>query len=109
MAEKINKHCAICGKGYHICMTCRDMKATPWRQVVDTMNHYQIFLAIHGYSTTGDAETASKELEKCDLSDADTFTESIKEAITAITGKKFKAEKATEKTSKKESTKEDDK
>lgn len=86
MAEKINATCAICGKGYHLCMSCKDMiSMTPWKKHTDTSEHYKIYQIIHGYSTKvyTKAEARAK-LKKVDLSDFDMLRDNIKSVITDI-------------------------
>jgi len=83
--KKINAHCTICGAGYHICNTCQQQKSfKSWRVVTDTVEHYKIYMAVHGYTLSRDKETAKRELEKCDLSGLDDFTPSIKAVIQEI-------------------------
>ena len=85
MAQELNATCDICGKKYHICSSCKEVKSfTPWRTVTDTMQHYLIFLALSEYTKTKDKEKAKDELSKCDLSELDTFNENIKSAIKEI-------------------------
>lgn len=71
MAEKNNAVCAICGKGYHMCLSCKDkLAATPWKMHCCNAEHYKIYQILHG-NTVGlytDAE-AKKRLKKVDLSD----------------------------------------
>ena len=85
MSQELNATCDICGKKYHICSSCKEVKSfTPWRTVTDTMQHYIIFLALSEYTKTKDKEKAKEELSKCDLSELDTFNENIKTAIKEI-------------------------
>ena len=85
MAQELNATCDICGKKYHVCNSCKEVKSfTPWRTVTDTMQHYLIFLALSEYTKTKDKEKAKEELSKCDLSELDTFNENIKSAIKEI-------------------------
>ena len=85
MAQELNATCDICGKKYHICSSCKEVKSfTPWRTVTDTMQHYIIFLALSEYTKTKDKEKAKEELSKCDLSELDTFNENIKTVIKEI-------------------------
>lgn len=88
MAEKINATCAICGKGYHLCMSCKDMiTLTPWKKHTDTSEHYKIYQIIHGYSTKVYTKAEAKaKLKKVDLSDFDTLRDNIKAVITDIMG-----------------------
>ena len=85
MSQELNATCDICGKKYHICSSCKEVKSfTPWRTVTDTMQHYLIFLALSEYTKTKDKEKAKEELSKCDLSELDTFNENIKTVIKEI-------------------------
>ena len=85
MSQELNATCDICGKKYHVCNSCKEVKSfTPWRAVTDTMQHYIIFLALSEYTKTKDKEKAKEELSKCDLSELDTFNENIKTAIKEI-------------------------
>ena len=85
MSQELNATCDICGKKYHICSSCKEVKSfTPWRTVTDTMQHYIIFLALSEYTKTKDKEKAKEELSKCDLSELDTFNENSKSAIKEI-------------------------
>lgn len=88
MAEKINATCAICGKGYHLCISCKDMiSLTPWKKHTDTSEHYKIYQIIHGYSTKVYTKAEAKDkLKKVDLSDFDTLRDNIKVVITDIMG-----------------------
>ena len=85
MEHAINAYCSICNKGYHICGTCKNEKHfKPWRTVTDTIAHYKIYMAIHGYTITGDSEQAKAELQNCDLSDMNCFKPEIKAVIGEI-------------------------
>ena len=83
MSEKLNATCAICGNKYHMCISCKSiMELNPWKIHTDTAEHYKIYQIIHGYSigVYSKEETRAK-LEMVDLSDADNFIDSIKNAI----------------------------
>ena len=85
MAEELNATCAICGKKYHVCLSCQQERSfKPWRTVVDTIDHYKIYMAIHGYTVTKDKEMAKKALSACDLSELNSFEDNIKKAINEI-------------------------
>lgn len=85
MADKNNARCTICNKEYERCHSCSDQKyLKPWRSVTDTIEHYKIYLAIHGYTISKDKERAKKELKKCDLSGLENFNPEIKSVIKAI-------------------------
>lgn len=83
--NNINAHCSICNKGYHICNTCKnEKKFKPWRTVTDTIEHYKIYMAIHGYTITKNKEQARAELQNCDLSGLESFNPEIKSVINEI-------------------------
>ena len=86
MAEEINATCAICGKGYHLCLSCKDMIAVaPWKKHTDTSEHYKIYQIIHGLSTgVYTKEEAKSKLEVVDLSDLDMLREDIKVTINDV-------------------------
>jgi len=83
--NNINAYCAICGAGYHICNSCLEQKTfKPWRTITDTIEHYKIYLAIHGYTISKDKEKAKAELQDCNLSGLDNFNPEIKAKIKEI-------------------------
>lgn len=83
--QNINARCSICGEGYHLCKTCSDVKSfLPWRTVTDTVGHYLIYTAIHGYTISKDKVKAKGELEKCDLSELKKFNPEIQMVISEI-------------------------
>ena len=83
--QNINARCSICGEGYHLCKTCSDVKSfLPWRTVTDTVGHYLIYTAIHGYTISKDKTKAKSELEKCDLSELKKFNPEIQLVINEI-------------------------
>lgn len=85
MAENLNAKCTICDKQYHVCNTCSETKYfKPWRTVTDTIEHYKIYTAIHGYTITKDIERAKSDLENCNLSELDTFNPEIQNVINKI-------------------------
>lgn len=83
--NKINAHCSICNRGYFLCGLCKnEKKFKPWKTVTDTIEHYKIYMAIHGYTVTKNKEQAKAELQNCDLSDLETFKPEIKSVIQEI-------------------------
>ena len=84
-SRNINAYCSICGNGYHVCCTCAEQRIfKPWRSVADTIDHYKIYMAIHGYTISNNKEKAKDELEKCDLSDLENFRPEIRKVIKEI-------------------------
>lgn len=77
--------CTICGKDYEVCNSCLQQKTfKPWRIVTDSIEHYKIYLVIHGYTISKNKDEAKKELENCDLSDLENFNPEIKAVIKEI-------------------------
>lgn len=99
MAENnINAYCSICGKGYHLCYSCSNMKTIkPWRSVTDTIECYKIYLALHGYTLSKNKDIAKIELENCDLTGLDNFNPSIKSVIKEIMAENKKIKYASKK------------
>ena len=86
MAGKNNATCAICGKGYYLCLSCRDMMSvSPWKKHTDTSEHYKIYQIIQGYSTgVYTKEEACEKLDTVDLSDFNSLKDNIKDVINDI-------------------------
>ena len=83
--KKYNATCAICGKPYHMCYSCKGNQNAIWKRHCDTAEHYKIYQLIHGY-TTGlytDAEAAAK-LKNIDVSDVDELRPHIRDIIKKI-------------------------
>lgn len=86
MKEKNNAVCAICGKDYYTCISCKDfINLNPWKIHTDTSEHYKIYQIIRGYSVgIYTKEEAKKKLKSVDLSDFDDLRDNIKDIITEI-------------------------
>lgn len=86
MAENnINAYCKICGQGYHVCNSCQNQKVfKPWRSIVDSIEHYKIYLAIHSYTISKNKELTKEELQKCNLTGLESFNPEIKSVIKEI-------------------------
>lgn len=83
-----NAFCSICGKGYHMCLTCKDYaRLHPWQLHTDTSEHYKIYQILHGYNHGFyEKEEAKELLQEVDLSDMDGFKEDVKNNILRIIG-----------------------
>ena len=83
MALKPNATCAICGKEYVMCYSCKhDRIATPWKMHCDTAEHYKVYQIINGY-TCGvytDKE-AAKKLKNVNLDDVNEFRPHIRDIV----------------------------
>lgn len=85
MAEQNNTTCAICGKGYYLCLACKSNKLTPWKLHTDTSEHYKIFQILRGvFMNVYSMEEAKEKLSAINLSDIDTFNDDIKIRINEI-------------------------
>lgn len=77
--------CTICNNEYKICNACLEQKTfKPWRTVTDTIEHYKIYLAIHGYTISKNKEKAKAELQNCNLTGLEKFKPEIKAIIKEI-------------------------
>ena len=106
MAKEINHWCVVCGKGYHACDTCDEIKSfTPWRALTDTSEHYKIFLVLKQFNNKLISKDEAKAmLANIDLTGRETFKESAKNVLDEI----FKEEPVARKISKKKSVKTED-
>lgn len=86
MSKEINHWCVICGKGYHACDSCDSMKSfTPWRALTDTIEHFQLFVILKNYNNKLiSKEEARKDLSKINISDKDSYKESVKKVLNEI-------------------------
>ena len=85
MAEN-NAVCSICGKAYHLCLSCSDaMKLHPWKIYTDSQNCFQVFQVIRGFSTgVYTKDEAREKLQNVDLRDIDSFRPHIKKIVKDI-------------------------
>lgn len=86
MAENMNATCSICGKKYHLCLSCKDsIELTPWKKHTDTSEHYKIYQILHGFSIgLYNKEEANERLKTVDLSDLESLRDNIKAVIKDI-------------------------
>ena len=83
--NNINAHCSICGAGYTKCNSCAEQRSLkPWKSVTDSIEHYKIYLALHGYTLSKNKDAAKQELNNCNLSDLENFKPEIKAVIKEI-------------------------
>lgn len=87
MATQNNTTCAICGKAYRVCVSCKSHSLTPWKIHTDTAEHYQVFQILRGVTLGIYTKSEAKEkLEYLDLKDVDTYLLSIQNRIQKIIG-----------------------
>lgn len=103
MAKEINHWCVVCGKGYHACDTCREIKSfAPWRTLTDTSEHYRVFLILKQFNNKLISKNEAREmLSNVDLTGREDFKESAKNVLDEI----FKEEPVVHKSSKNNPTK----
>ena len=89
----INNHCLICGKGYHVCHSCREIRTfSPWRSITDTANCFKIYRVLSDYNSGNlTKDKAREQLLHCDLTAKDTFKERPRNTINEILGETHKA------------------
>ena len=82
MAEN-NATCSICDKGYHLCLSCKDsIKLSPWKLHCCSVECYQIFQAVKGFSNgVYNKEEFRSKLKNIDLSNLENYREHIKALI----------------------------
>lgn len=84
--KEINHWCAVCGKGYHSCDSCNDIKAfTPWRSLTDSIEHFKIFTTLRDFNNgLISKDDAKRLLANVDLSDKDSFKDGSKKVLAEI-------------------------
>lgn len=86
LSEKNNSTCAICGKGYYMCQSCKDqLRLNPWKIHTDTSEHYKIFQIVRGYSIGLYAKDEAKnKFKNVNLADLDAFIPGVQSVIKTI-------------------------
>lgn len=86
MHEKNNAVCSICGKEYHVCLSCSDaMKLKPWKIYTDSQSCFQVFQVVRGFSTgVYTKDEAREKLQNVDLKNVDSFRPHIKKIVKDI-------------------------
>lgn len=95
MGKNDNAKCVICGKGYHLCMSCKEKLAiAPYKTLTDTAEHYKVHQVLNGYRCgVYTKEEANKALSNVDLSDRETYIEAVKKLLDEIMPVEVKVEK----------------
>lgn len=93
MSKELNATCAICGKKYHVCNTCKSVKTLkPWRTIADTIECYKIYMIIHDYVNENiPKEKAKNMLDGCTIPSE--LQEHIKTVIDEIKSIDIKSKK----------------
>ena len=86
MAEKNNATCSICGRGYHVCLSCADaIKVKPYRAYTDTAECFKVFQIVRGFSTgVYTKDEAREKFKNVDLKDVNSFRPHIRDIIKDI-------------------------
>lgn len=88
----INAYCKICGKGYHMCLSCKDYaRLHPWQKDTDNEEHFKVFQILKGH-TVGlyTDEEARDRLRNIDISDSDSYLEEVKDHLDRIMASEIK-------------------
>lgn len=86
MTKENNAVCSICGKEYHVCLSCSDaMKLHPWKIYTDSQECFKVFQVVRGFSTgVYTKDEAREKLQNIDLKDINSFRPHIKEIVKDI-------------------------
>ena len=86
MNKNNNVKCIICGKGYHVCRSCKDKLAVaPYKLLTDTSEHYKVYQVVNAYrGKVYTKEEAREVLKNIDISDKDTYLDSVKKILDEI-------------------------
>ena len=84
--KKHNSFCAICGKSYYYCNSCKDIAHLyPYKILTDTTEHYKVFMVVRGYNNgLYTKEEAYERLKNVDTSDIDNYKDNIKKIVKDI-------------------------
>ena len=80
--------CAVCGKEYKACPNCYGVESyTPWRQIVDTSEHWKLFILLSDYSNGKIKKAeAKKMLPKIDYSGYEAWDTASRKVIEELIG-----------------------
>ena len=84
--KKHNSFCAICGKSYYYCNSCKDTAHLyPYKILTDIAEHYKVFMIVRGYNNgLYTKEEAYERLKNVDTSDVDSYKDNIKKIVKDI-------------------------
>lgn len=99
MVEKNNAVCSICGKPYHLCLSCKDsMKLHPWKIHCCSSECYKTFQIVKGFNNgVYTKEEAIEKFKNVDLKNLEDFVPHIKKFVKDILKEEKVAVKATKK------------
>lgn len=85
MKDRNNATCAICGKKYEMCVSCKSHQLTPWKLHVDKVEHYKVFQILRAFFLGVYTKSEAKEkLQTVDLSDMNTYLPDVQNRIHSI-------------------------
>ena len=86
MVEKKNAVCSICGRPYHLCLSCKDsMKLHPWKIHCCSSECYKTFQIVKGFNNgVYTKEEAREKFKNVDLSNLKDFVPHIKKIVKDI-------------------------
>lgn len=88
---KLNRVCKVCGSKYRYCPSCETDLRPTWYAMFHDENCKNIFMILTDeFLKKITTLEAKKELKKCDLSNSDNFTESIKKHLDNVMNYKVK-------------------
>ncbi len=79
--------CKICGKKYKVCPSCEEVRTfAPWRTLVCSVEHYQVFTILSEHICTKDSKQAAQSLHRLHLTKDEMikFTPAVQKSITDI-------------------------
>lgn len=84
MAEN-NAICAVCGKPYRVCRTCKEQELGSWKTVADTEKCFKVFTVLHQYNVLKNIskEDAKKTLTSLNIQ-YENYPTNIKDSIDSI-------------------------
>ena len=99
MVEKNNAVCSICGKPYHLCLSCKDsMKLHPWKIHCCSSECYKTFQIVKGFNNgVYTKEEAKEKFKNVDLKNLGDFVPHIKKIVKDILKEEKVVVKATKK------------
>ena len=83
---KKNHTCSVCGTIYNHCDYCENVRSyMPWRSIVDTIDHYKIFVTIKDYNQkTINKNQARSQLATVDITGWNNFNPEIVNVLNDI-------------------------
>ena len=86
MAERNNAVCSICGRPYHLCLSCKDsMNLHPWKIHCCSSDCYKTFQIVKGFNSgVYTKEEAKSKFKNVNLNNLENFIPHIKKIVKDI-------------------------